>query len=371
MRVHPRPILPILAGAALIVVMCLAGCSKAPETVVPERPAIVSQPVRASDHAPTYFSGEIRARHESQLAFRVGGKIERRLVDVGARVDAGDVLVTLDPADFRLQLAAAEAAVASATADTGLARSERDRYATLLERKLISQSQFDAQDTGLAAAEARLAQARAQLDVARNQVQYARLVADRAGVLTSIQAETGQVVAPGQVVAVLAEDGEREVVIALPEAGVDRYPVGTAARVALWSDPGRALNGTLREVAPDADSASRTWRARVTLQDDDGSVNLGQTARVRFDTGRQDGRPHWALPLAALHVKDAEPAVWVLDPATRAVGLRPVEVGAYREDSVEVTGVSENDWVVVAGVHKLAEGQVVRPIDRDNRPVGF
>ncbi len=352
--------------------MFLAGCRPAPESVAPVRPAIVSQPGRASDHAPTYFSGEIRARHESQLAFRVSGKIERRLVEVGARVEVGTVLATLDPADFRLQLAAAEAAAASASADAERARAERARYSTLLERKLISQSQFEAQDTGLAAAEARHAQTRAQLDVARNQVQYARLVADRAGVVTSIQAETGQVVTAGQVIAVLAQDGERDVVIALPEGGVDRYPVGTAARIALWSEPDRVLTGTLREVAPDADSASRTWRARVTIEEDDGTLNLGQTARVRFDTARDDAAPRWSLPLAALHVKDGQPAVWVLDASTRQVSLKPVAVAAYREDSVELgSGVSDSDWIVVAGVHKLAEGQVVRPIDRDNRPVRF
>lgn len=372
MSAPSRPILLAVRLVSLISVTILAGCGSQAEVPMPERPAVVAQPVPASSHAVSYFSGEIRARHESQLGFRVAGKIERRLVDVGARVEAGQVLVTLDPADFRLQLAAAEAGVSSARADAELARSERDRYAALLERKLISSSQFEAHDNTLAAAEARLAQSRAQLDVARNQVQYARLVADRAGVVTSIRAETGQVVAAGQVVALLAQDGEREVEIALPEAGVDRYPVGSPARIALWSAPDRVLTGTLREVAPDADSASRTWRARVTIADADGNVNLGQTARVRFDTDRGDGVPHWSIPITALHARDGQPAVWTLDPGTRRVSLAPVEVAAYHEDSVELSeGVDGADWLVVAGVHKLSEGQVVRPIDRDNRPVRF
>src|SRR5690606_8223382 len=263
----------------------------------PERPAVVVQPVAASDHATTYFSGEVRARHESPLAFRVSGKIEKRLVDVGAHVAAGDVLATLDPSDLRLQLGAAEAAVASAAADADLARAERDRYAALLQRQLISPSQFDAQETALAAAEARLAQARAQLDVARNQVRYARLVADRPGVVTAIQVEAGQVVGAGPVVPMPAQDGERQVGSALPESGMERYPVGTPARVVLWSEPDQLLAGVLREVSPDADSASRTWRARVTLLD--AQPSLGQTARVRFDVDRGDGRTLWRLPLTA------------------------------------------------------------------------
>lgn len=370
MSAPSRPILLAVRLASLISVTILAACGSQTDAPTPERPAVVAQPVAASDQAISYFSGEIRARHESQLGFRVAGKIERRLVDVGARVEAGQVLATLDPADFRLQLAAAEAGASSARADADLARSERSRYAALLERKLISQSQFDAQDTALAAAEARQAQARAQLDVARNQVQYARLVADRAGVVTTIQAETGQVVAAGQVVAVLAQDGEREVEIALPEAGMNRYPVGSPTRVTLWSDPDRVLTGTLREVAPDADSASRTWRARVTLADANGSVNLGQTARVRFDTDRVNGNPRWSIPITALHAKDGQPAVWTLAPATRRVSLVPVEVAAYHEDSVELSeGVDGSNWLVVAGVHKLSEGQIVRPIDRNNRPI--
>lgn len=366
-----RPMLAAVWLSTLTSVIGIAGCSSAPEAPPPVRPAIVAQPVAASGANTSYFSGEIRARHESQLAFRVAGKIERRLVDVGARVDAGQVLATLDAADLRLQLAAAEAAARSAGADAELAAAERERYATLLERKLISTSQFQAQDTALAAAQARLAQARAQLDVARNQVDYARLGADRAGVVTRIKAETGQVVAAGQVIAVLAQDGEREVDIALPEAGIDRYPPGTPARISLWSDPGRTLAGVLREVAPDADSASRTWRARVTIVDA-GDVNLGQTARVRFDTDHDDARQHWLIPLTALHGRDGEPAVWTLDPASGRVSLRPVGVAAYHDDSVELAeGVDGDDWLVVAGVHKLIEGQVVRPIDRDNRPVAF
>jgi multidrug efflux system membrane fusion protein len=331
---------------------------------------VIARPVPAVASASAWFSGDVRARHESQLGFRVAGKISRRLVDVGAQVEAGDVLAELDPADLGLQLDAAQAAVASAQADATLAQAERDRFATLLERQLISASQFDAQDTGLAAAQARLQQARAQLAVARNQLGYARLTADRAGTVTSIQAEAGQVVAPGQVVATLAQDGDREVEIALPEGQLTDYRPGSVAAVSLWSAPGTVLAGTLREIAPDADSASRSYRARVSIADPDGLVALGQTARVRFDLEGAAGR--LAVPLTALHVRDDVPAVWLFDPTTGQVALRPVEVARYREDAVELSGgIDANQWLVVAGVHRLHEGQVVRAIDADGRPIAF
>lgn len=370
MRASPPPSrFPFALGLGLLAAL-LAGCSGGDPVPEPVRPAVLARPVAAAASASAWFSGDVRARHESQLGFQVGGKIARRLVDVGARVQAGDVLVELDPADLRLQLDAARAAQAAAQADATLAQSERDRFAALLERQLISASQFEAEDTGLAAAQARLAQAQAQLAVARNQLDYAGLRADRAGTVTTIQAEAGQVVVPGQVVATLAQDGEREVEIALPEGQLGDYPTGSAAVVSLWSAPDTVLAGTLREIAPDADSASRSYRARVSIADPDDLVSLGQTARVRFDRTGAPGR--LAVPLTALHVRDQAPAVWVFDPGTGQVALRPVEVAGYREDAVELAGgLTSADWLVVAGVHRLHEGQVVRPIDADGRPIAF
>jgi multidrug efflux system membrane fusion protein len=350
--------------------LVLGGCGAAESVPEPVRPAIVAQPVPAAAKDAAFFSGDIRARHESQLGFRVGGKIERRMVDVGARVAAGDVLAVLDPADLRLELAASESAIVASQADASLAQAEFDRASALLERKLISTSQFESQQTALASARARLEQARAQQAVSRNQVGYAKLTADRAGVVTSITAETGQVVAPGQVVAILAQDGEPEVEIALPEAQVARYPVGTRAQVSVWSAPDRTFDGVVREVAPDADSASRTYRARVNLLQPDPAVQLGMTARVRFD-GVADANL-LSIPLTALHVRDETPAVWTVDAGSGQVSLTPVQVAAYREDAVEIaSGLTMDDWLVVVGVHKLHDGQTVRPIGRDNRPIAM
>lgn len=359
-RYHAWPVLMLL----------LAGCGAEAPPPEPVRPAIVARPHAAGAADGAVFSGEVRARHESSLGFRVGGKIERRLVDIGARVAAGDVLAVLDSTDLRLDLAASEAAIASAQADAALARSEFERSSALLERKLISTAQFEAQQTALASAQARLQQARAQQAVSANQVGYARLTADRAGIVTSITAETGQVVAAGQVVATLAQDGEPEIEIALPEAQVARYPVGTSAQVSVWSAPDRTFEGMVREVAPDADSASRTYRARVNLAEADPAVQLGMTARVRFD-GNADARL-LSVPLTALHVRDEAPAVWIVDAGTGQVSLQPVTVAAYRENAVDIaSGLGPDDWLVVVGVHKLHDGQTVRPIDRDNRPIAM
>jgi multidrug efflux system membrane fusion protein len=315
-----------------------------------------------------WFSGAVRARHESQLGFRVGGKIERRLVDNGARVEAGQVLAMLDPRDLRLALTASQATVSAARADAELAQAEHERAQAVLARGLISRSQFDAQQTALTSARARLEQAQAQWTVDRNQLSYAELRADRAGTVTSITAEAGQVVVAGQAIAVLAQEGEREIEIALPEGDLSRYPVGMQAKVALWSTPDRQYASEIREIAADADSASRTYRARVRLLDQDANVQLGMTARVRFDD--DDETRLLSLPLTALHAKDEKPAVWLVDRATGQVSLHPVEIAAYREAAVDVSGgLTGNDLVVVAGVHKLHEGQVVRPVDRDNQPV--
>lgn len=359
---------PLALAAVLLINALLAGCGSEAAAPAPVRPAIVAYPATTTSAQSTWFSGEVRARHESQLGFRVGGKIERRLVDSGARVEAGQVLAMLDPNDLRLALAASEAAVAAARADVELAQAEHDRATAVRERGLISQSQFDAQRTALASATARLEQAEARLAVDRNQLGYAELRADRAGIVTSINAEAGQVVVAGQTVAALAQDGEREIEIALPEGELSGYAVGTKANVALWSTPDDQYPGEIREIAADADAASRTYRARVRLLTQDAAIQLGMTARVRFVSDLHDSP--LSIPLTALHAEGEKPAVWRVDPATGQVSLHPIVVAAYRETAVEVaSGLDQDDLIVVTGVHKLHEGQTVRPVDRDNHPI--
>ena len=352
-------------AGVLLSALLLAACGSGESAEPPGRPVLVQQPTPATG-AMQAFAGEIRARHETPLAFRVGGKIARRLVDVGDRVAAGQALAELDAGDLRLNRQAAEAQLAAAQADARLAAAEFERVAVLFERQLVSRSMYDARRSARDAAESRVAQARAQLDVAGNQADYGVLRAPAAGVIALRQVEAGQVVAPGQMAFGLAEDGEREVAIALPEADVGRFAVGRDVLVELWADPGRRVPGTIREIAPAADAQARTFAARVALRLPDGmAVELGQSARVY---AAREGAAALSVPLSALTEIDGRPVVWVLRDG-RAVAA-PVRTGPYGESDVPVlSGLEPDDWVVVSGVHLLRDGESVRPVDRQNRPV--
>lgn len=347
--------------------LLLGGCAAEPAPPV-ARPALVTQP-GAGELGLEGYSGEVHAREEPELSFRIAGTIVRRHVDAGAKVKAGDLLAELDPADVRLQSDAARAQLASAESDLALARSELARYKDLADRQLVSRSMYDSRVAALAAAQARVRQMRAQAASTGNQVAYAALRAPKAGVVARRLAEAGQVVAAGQPVFVLAVDGEREVAISIPEQGVSRFPVGRDLAVELWADPGKRFPGKLREISPAADPQTRTFAARVSFSSPGGSVELGQSARVFAQTAAGSGM---ILPLSALTQRQGKPAVWVVDPRTGKVRMAPVTVGAYSEDGVPVLGgITATDWVVAAGVHLLQEGQVVAPIDRDNRPVAL
>ncbi|KFN49168.1 efflux RND transporter periplasmic adaptor subunit [Arenimonas composti] len=354
-------LLPALLFSTLTV---LAGCRGGDASDAPPRPAMVVQPGTSGGQA-SAFAGEVRARQEPALAFRIGGKIARRLVDVGDRVKEGQALAELDAADVALQLESARAQLASAEADLALAASELERHRALYEQQIVSKSLYDARVSAHEAAQARVRQARAQAASSGNQAAYAVLRAPADGVIAQRLAEEGQVVAAGQTVFVLAQDGEREVVISIPEQSARDFAPGRPLLVELWSKPGERIPGTLREIAPAADPQARTYAARVAFAG--GDSDIGQSARVyAVDTGTAV----LTVPLPALYEHDGEPAVWVVDPATATVHLRPVKTGAFGERTVPVLeGLDAGDWIVAAGVHLLLEGQKVRPVDRDNRAV--
>lgn len=361
--------LSILFVAALATAS-LAACSGDSNVEEAPRPVLVARPGGGAEAALTAFAGEVRAREESPLSFRVSGNLVRREVDVGDRVKRGDLLAVLDPGDFRLEAQSAQAQAASAQAEFERARAEQARYAALAEDQLVSRSALDTQTTALRAAEEQARAARAQLDVARNQAGYTELRAPRDGAIATRLAEAGQVVAAGQTVFTLAADGGREVAIALPEGSIRDFVVGQPVLVELWSTPGRRLPGRIREIAPAADPQARTYAARVTLVGDAAkAVELGQSARVYV---QQNGnRAALSVPLSAIQRGAAgATALWVVDPKTRKLKTQPVKLGPYTEDRVPVlSGVSPDAWVVVAGGHLLREGQLVEPVDRQNRPV--
>lgn len=358
-------ILYVLFYSTLVV---LAACSAEEPVVSSSRPVMVVQP-QSADAMTEAFPGEVRARLEPELAFRLGGKVTKRLVDVGAQVKTNQVLAELDPEDVRLHLDAMRAQVSAAEANLQLVKAERDRYSKLLDRQLVSHSHYDNAQNQFKTGEARLRQARAELEAAKNQADYTQLRAPYYGVIAHARVEAGQVVAAGQTVFVLAVDGEREVAINLPEHAVERFKVGQVVEVSLWSQPDQRFDGEIREIAPAADSRSRTYAARVAFRTATIAAELGQSARVYM---RSNAKAQYAVPLSAVTAENDQSYVWVVDPSTSTVQQRQVKLGAFTQNNVPVlSGLSATDWVVAAGVHMLHEGQAVRPVDRANKPVSL
>lgn len=358
--------LPVNALVGVLLTAVLAACGEAPAPAESPRPVLVTH-AAAGGVATTAFAGEIRAREEAALAFRIGGNLIERRVDVGDRVRRGDLLAVLDPGDVQAQARAAQARLTAAQAQLQRARAEQARLATLGRDQLVSRSSVDAQNAATAAAQGEADAARESLAVARNQAAYAQLRAPRDGVIASRQAEAGQVVAAGQPVFSLAADGEREVAFAVPEGTTARIHPGQAVQVELWSAPGRRIAARVREVSPAADPVTRTFAARAVL--DGGDAPLGASARVYLQPG--EAASSLAVPLGALQRgADGGAAVFVVDPATGVARRRPVVIGAFGTDSVPVLrGIAASEWIVAAGGHLLRDGQKVAPVDRDNRPV--
>ena len=346
-------------------VFLLAACGHEEPAQVSISPAIVVQP-QPSALATQSYPGEVRARFDPQLAFRIGGKVTRRLVDEGERVKANQPLAELDPQDVRLQLDATRAQVAAAQANLNLVRSERDRYKTLLDRQMVSRSQFDNAENLYRAGEAKWQQLQAEQNVASNQASYAVLRAPQDGVIAQRQVEVGQVVAAGQTVFTLAADGEREVLISVPEQAFARFQIGQPVSVELWSQPDQRFSGRIRELSPSADPKSRTFAARIAFTAGKVPAELGQSARVFI---QNEGVSSLSVPLSALSAENGAAYVWRVGLGNKLEQV-PVRVGPYGEKTVPVLeGLTSVDWVVAAGAHVLHQGQEVRPIDRSNRTI--
>lgn len=357
---RPRHVLQHLVAA--LGVFALVACSRQASVPEPIRPVQMTQISLGASGEKTVYAGEVKPRYEGDLGFRIGGKIVARLVDVGSTVQTGQPLARLDPADVGLQTDAAKAQLAAAETEFTFAKAELDRYQGLLEQKFISQSALDSKRNAFNSARAKYDQAKAQLAVARNQASYATLVADRDGVITAVSAEVGQVVQAGQPVLRLAQHSEREVLINVAENRLPELKAARSIAVSLWANPGKIYAGRIREVSPQVDTVTRTFAVRVTVVDADASVRWGMTANVGLQAERIAGVA--LLPLTAIYQQDGNAAVWIYDPATRQVSLRPVELGAFREDGAVIrSGLNGGEWVVTAGVHKLIPGQVVRPLD--------
>jgi RND family efflux transporter MFP subunit len=349
-------------AAIAIVAAVLAGCARREAPPDPVRPVVLQQVRIGAPNETAVFAGEVKPRHEADLAFRVGGKMIARTVDVGARVRKGQVLARIDPADVALQAESAKAQVAATETELRFAKAEFERYQNLFAQRFVSESALDQKRNAFEANRAKFEQARAQLAVAQNQASYSTLAAPDDGVIVAIMAEAGQVVASGQSVMKLAREDEREVAISVPENRIGEVTSAPMLAVVLLADPQKIYPARVREVAPGVDSATRTFAVRVAVPDADKRVQWGMTANVvvRRSGSGQAG----TVPLSAIYRNDGNPAVWVYDPAAQTVALRPVTIAQFREDGAVVSaGLADGEWIVAAGVHKLRPGQTVRPYD--------
>jgi multidrug efflux system membrane fusion protein len=307
------------------------------------------------------YAGVVQARHESRLGFQASGRVVARLVDVGQPVRRGQVVMRLDPAQEALQVTAADADVAGARNRVAQLEVDVQRTEQLLARQFASQAELDQQRLMLAEAESQLASAVAHQQIKVNQRTYTVLVADRDGVVSAVSAEAGQVVSPGQPVVTVAADGERDVVVSVPESRVDELREAKRLQVSLWAQPGRTYAGRLRELAPDTDSVTRTYAARIAVQQPDETLRLGMTASVFLPD--VDGATSIRLPLTAIRDAEGQPTVWVVDRDTARVAAKPVVLGAAHNHTVLVTsGLAGGETVVTAGTHRLHEGQRVKAV---------
>jgi multidrug efflux system membrane fusion protein len=346
-----------LLGAALLTGACGQKKEPAHEEVRPVRSIVAGE---SSGSVGATYSGQVQARYESKLGFQASGRIVARLVEIGGHVKRGQPLMRLDPAQEALQVVAAVASVDAAKSRVAQNRVDLQRTEQLLARKFASQAEVDQHRLALAESQSQLKSAMAQQQIRVNQRGYTELVADRDGVVAAIHAEAGQVVSAGQQVVTLAADGEREVLVSVPESRVDELRRAKTLQVSLWARPGRRYEGLLRELAPDADSVTRTYSARIAVKDADRALMLGMTASVFVPD--VEGASAIRLPLTAIHHRDGQAVVWVIDGESSRVAPRPVALGSAQNDSVLVAdGLQGGETVVTAGVHMLHEGQKVKP----------
>jgi RND family efflux transporter MFP subunit len=348
-------------GVLLALGLALAGCK-------PESAAVQIRPVRTVvvDPKPVLDDrqavGEVKPRYESDLSFRVAGKLVARRVDVGAAVKQGEILATLDVQDYENKLRSAEADVGAAEAGFVEAQSTEERLGKLLKNGWTPKANYDTALHNLRAAEAKLAAAKANLALTRDQLNYTELKAEFDGVITAVGAEAGQNVTAGQMVARLARPTDKDAAFNIAETALLDHR-NEDAEVVVWplSNPKMIIEGVVREISPVADATTRTYTVKVTLKDPPPPLRFGMSVG-----GRWKGSPAlmFALPLSVLFEKNGAPAVWVFDPQSESSKLKPVTVARYEADTVIISsGLAKGDTVITAGINTLREGQKVRLAD--------
>jgi RND family efflux transporter MFP subunit len=342
-----------------VAALALAGCNEmSAQPAQSTRPVLVVTVHYDAQVPDRSFVGTVRPRIESDLGFRVAGKVSKRLVDVGARVVAGQPLATLDEIDLRLQAEQAEAEHRAASGVLAQARAAETRATDLKQRGWSTQAQLDQANATADEARARLNRAERAVELTKNSLSYATLVADEPGVVTATLIEPGQVVAAGQGAIRVARLAEKETVVAIPETLLPRAQ-SREARVSVWSQPDKRYIAKLRELAPSADPTTRTYLAKFSMPDAGDEVQLGMTATLTLSDGA--GEHVARLPLSALFNQGQGPCVYTVDTTTGTIALKHVTVKGYESDDVLITDGIENGTKVVAlGVQKINPSQKVR-----------
>jgi RND family efflux transporter MFP subunit len=337
--------------------LTLTACGKGQAPLEPLRAVKVLTVGESGSTTDLEFSGEVRARIESNLGFRVAGKLLSRPAEIGQRVKAGQLLAQIDPQDYRASADAAEAQLVAAQTNRDVAGADFKRYQDLHAQGFISVAELQRREAAFISAQAQWKQAQAQSSVQGNQSGYTRLLADGAGIVTSVDASAGQVVAAGQPVVRLALDGPRDVVFSVPEDKLGLLKTGDKVKVRQWVD-GQVLEAVVRDVSASADSVTRTFVAKAALPKDAAPV-LGSTVTVNLARGK-DAAKTIKLPTSALRLEAGATSVWVLDPNTMTVKTQAIEVNtADGNEAVVTSGLQNGDRVVLSGVHVLTSGQKV------------
>ncbi len=353
----------IVLLCAVCATLSLAACGKPPakpEEIRPVRTVTVNAGASLTGNT---YAGEVRPRYESDLGFRVSGKILRRDANVGDVVKSGQVLARLDPADMALNEASQRAQLNSLDAQLNVAKLDYERNQQLFDEGVIGASGLDHFRAAFDAAKAQVEAGRAQVRAMSNQTGYTELRADHDGIITAVTGEPGQVVAAGQTVMRLAHSGEIEIASNVPEDQVGRMRPGMPVQVALWASPGTSAQGSIRELASSADPATRTYDVRVSVPSPPPTMKLGMTASISIPL---EGPKLVHIPMPSLVEQKDQKGVWVYEAATQTVAFRAVVVaGVIGNDILLADGLKDGDVVITAGAPLLQAGQKVKLMSAD------
>lgn len=357
-----------IPAASIVATLFLHGCSTEAAPPAPAHPVLVMTVKSQAQSDARSVPGVVSARYATEIGFQAGGRIGKRLVEVGQVVRQGQALLQLDASDYALALSAAEDQAAAAKVDADQADLDQQRFAALVADGAVSVADNERQKARADAARARALQAGRQVQLARNRARYATLVAPYDGVVTAIRAEAGQVVGEGQPIVAMARQGEFEISADIPEALVASLPK-QQAQAEVWGTPSERFALTLREIAPSASQPLRTYRARFSLRDvspeDRAQLRLGMTAQVTLvGAGHSAASSAIRLPASALMQAQGQTTVWVVPAKQSRLSRQSVRVLSYQNDTVTVTGLQDGMQVVIAGVQKLDAKMPVRAVER-------